>query len=114
MGRKMKDLKGDPPYGRLEVLRAVGTRHGKMYWECKCSCNNICVVSTTHLRNGHTASCGCLRDKVLGDRHLAWLDRKEAILRMLAGGKSRAEAAKELGISRQMISKILRRGNESS
>ncbi len=29
-------------------------------WICRCDCGNICTVSISNLRNGHTKSCGCL------------------------------------------------------
>ena len=29
-------------------------------WRCKCDCGNETIVSKTHLRTGHTRSCGCL------------------------------------------------------
>ena len=32
------------------------------YYECKCECGNTCVVEITHLRTGHTVSCGCYRE----------------------------------------------------
>lgn len=28
-------------------------------WHCKCDCGNECDVSGSHLRSGHTVSCGC-------------------------------------------------------
>lgn len=41
------------------------TRLGKRtyrYYECQCDCGNTCVVELTHLRTGHTQSCGCFRE----------------------------------------------------
>lgn len=29
-------------------------------WVCQCECGNYTVVSSCHLRSGHTQSCGCL------------------------------------------------------
>ena len=34
------------------------------YYECKCDCGNTCIVELTHLRSGHTKSCGCYRDYI--------------------------------------------------
>ena len=31
------------------------------YWLCKCDCGNEKVVEESHLKNGHTKSCGCYR-----------------------------------------------------
>jgi len=51
-------------FGRLKVISApikIGRRRKAT---CECDCGAIVFVDTTHLRNGHTASCGCLqRDK---------------------------------------------------
>lgn len=32
-------------------------------WLCKCNCGNETIVTTSHLKSGHTISCGCLRSK---------------------------------------------------
>jgi len=34
---------------------------GQIYWNCLCDCGASCVVRGTSLRNGHTASCGCVK-----------------------------------------------------
>ena len=31
------------------------------YWFCRCKCGNIIEVESSHLKNGHTTSCGCNR-----------------------------------------------------
>lgn len=50
-------------YGRLTVIDyADNIYYGKRLksaWKCKCECGNELVVTTDHLRNGHTKSCGC-------------------------------------------------------
>ena len=46
-------------YGRLIVVaRAVGD--GPRWWACECDCGGKKDVRGTLLRNGETASCGCL------------------------------------------------------
>ena len=37
----------------------------KAQWVCKCDCGNTKVVTTTHLKSGHTSSCGCLQLETL-------------------------------------------------
>jgi hypothetical protein len=32
-----------------------------MFYKCRCDCGNIAIVSGTHLRSGHTLSCGCIK-----------------------------------------------------
>lgn len=33
-------------------------------WLCECDCGNQIVVTTTHLKSGHTKSCGCYAKEV--------------------------------------------------
>ena len=44
-------------YGQLTVVRLVKPQ----YWECVCICGRSKIVRATHLRHGHTKSCGCMR-----------------------------------------------------
>ena len=66
MGAK-KDLTGQP-FGRLIVIREDGrAKNGTVLWLCRClgkngnDCGKEVVVAGNHLKDGHTASCGCLR-----------------------------------------------------
>ena len=57
------DLTGEK-YGRLTVVSEAEphyTSGGRklIMWNCKCDCGGTVVVSTSHLRSGHTVSCGC-------------------------------------------------------
>ena len=53
-------------FGRLIAVRATEERNNnKVIWECKCDCGNTVYVKSTLLKNGHTASCGCLRIETL-------------------------------------------------
>lgn len=63
----LKNLIGQT-FGRLIVIgRAPNyiTPKGqsKTMWYCVCSCGNeqVIIVSGTHLRSGHTTSCGCIQ-----------------------------------------------------
>lgn len=48
-------------FSRLLVLEEYGRdKEGRTLWKCQCSCGNIKIVSTKHLRNGSVQSCGCL------------------------------------------------------
>ena len=52
--------------GRLTVLEEVGsTIDNHARWRCQCACGKEVVVSGRRLRNGETASCGCLRTEQL-------------------------------------------------
>lgn len=49
-------------FGRLLVKKVhhKDKRH-KVFWECLCDCGNTIVVSGSHLKTGHTQSCGCIQ-----------------------------------------------------
>ena len=56
-------------FGKLIALEYLG----ESKWECQCDCGSKCIVTTSHLRSGHTTSCGCLRSK--GELIISqWLD----------------------------------------
>jgi hypothetical protein len=42
----------------VEFARRDASR--SLYWLCHCTCGNDTVVRGSHLRTGHTKSCGCL------------------------------------------------------
>lgn len=57
------DIKGKK-FGKLLVLNSVGVNKQRaIIWTCLCDCGNTTQVSGVDLRNGHTASCGCLYRK---------------------------------------------------
>ena len=57
---KMIDLTGQR-FGLLTVIeRAENAKNGVIRWRCKCDCGKETITSTSHLRSGHTKSCGCL------------------------------------------------------
>lgn len=62
-----EDLTGKR-FGQLTVLsgerRSGSSRH---YWRCRCDCGGETLVEASHLKNGHTKSCGCYR-KMLPQR----------------------------------------------
>lgn len=62
---KIVDLTGEK-FGRLTVLskavHLVGSR--AKHWHCQCVCGNAVMVREASLRNGYTASCGCVSTKI--------------------------------------------------
>ena len=46
-------------YGKLTVLSEYSNINYKRIYTCKCSCGNIKNIRLSHLRSGHTVSCGC-------------------------------------------------------
>lgn len=61
-------------FGRLTVIglpfrKQYGTK-GRMqlYVECRCSCGTVKTYQLTHLKTGHTQSCGCLGREQTAER----------------------------------------------
>ena len=47
---------------RLTVLhKDIDTSSRRIKWVCQCECGNIISVNTSHLKSGHTRSCGCIK-----------------------------------------------------
>lgn len=59
MGKPM-DLTGQR-YGQLQVLEQAPNLGRDRAWACCCDCGAVTVVRASHLRSGHTTSCGCFR-----------------------------------------------------
>jgi hypothetical protein len=53
-------------FGRLIVVKRVGSRSGKALWACDCDCGTHGHETTQNqLQRGHAQSCGCLREEFL-------------------------------------------------
>lgn len=62
---KAKNLTGRR-FGRLTAVERVGSSpEGSATWLCKCDCGKDTIVPSIFLSNGHTKSCGCLKQEVL-------------------------------------------------
>lgn len=59
------------PFGLLTVVADAGNnRHSQSVWRCSCACGGPDVlVCISHLKDGHTRSCGCLRKEVSRATH---------------------------------------------
>lgn len=57
-------------FGRLTVIGHGETRYScyVRYWECRCDCGTVKLISANRLRNGDCKSCGCLRREVSAER----------------------------------------------
>lgn len=53
-----QDLTGQT-FGYLTVESYAGKKGKRTAWNCRCVCGNTTVVTGTHLKDGHTKSCGC-------------------------------------------------------
>jgi len=47
-------------YGALLVLKRAKAPSRGVSWLCRCDCGRETIVHGSHLRSGHTRSCGCL------------------------------------------------------
>ena len=47
-------------FGNLTVIGFSKREFDHTYWKCRCRCGNELEVEGSHLKNGHTMSCGCL------------------------------------------------------
>ena len=57
----IKDLTGER-FGKLVVLKRVGSQNSHATWLCKCDCGNTTIVAGNHLTCGNIKSCGCTRE----------------------------------------------------
>ena len=62
MSKKLELL--NKRFDRLTVIKEKGkNKQGGIMWLCVCDCGNETAVTGACLKNGHTKSCGCLRDE---------------------------------------------------
>lgn len=58
-----KDITGRK-FGRWLVLSFAGNS----FWNCRCECGVEAVVRGSHLKRGHSQSCGCLKRELSSER----------------------------------------------
>lgn len=70
-------------FGRLEVLRRAENATGshKTQFFCRCDCGKELLVKSTHLTQGWTQSCGCLRtektrERMTGPNNPGWTGQR--------------------------------------
>ena len=57
-------------FGRLTVINRSTTKVNRVYWNCLCSCGNVSISQSSHLRTGKSQSCGCLKRELIGKRSI--------------------------------------------
>ncbi len=67
---KFIDLTGQR-FGRLTVIKRIGTKNSSPLWECVCDCGRTTQVTTSRLRSENTRSCGCIHHEQLSARNKA-------------------------------------------
>lgn len=68
VSHNFKDIK-NMRFGKLTVVdKTTPSKSGNARWVCLCDCGNKTIVIGSHLRSGHTTSCGCnkLSDQACG------------------------------------------------
>lgn len=53
-------------YGRWIARWPVGHKNGQVVWLCSCDCGKLGTVVGGNLASGGSASCGCLKNEVVG------------------------------------------------
>lgn len=46
-------------FGKLTVVKRVGSKDRRALWECKCECGNVCYFPSRYLLSLNVKSCGC-------------------------------------------------------
>lgn len=61
-----QDLTGKD-FNFLHVVELTGysSEREKRIWKCRCKCGKIIFISTDKIINGHTKSCGCIREDIV-------------------------------------------------
>lgn len=90
---RFKDIT-DQTFTRLTARNLHGKRGSQMLWDCDCSCGGKAVVTTSHLLNGHTQSCGCLQRERTGISHTKHGMRHTRIWNAWSNMKNRCENPK--------------------
>jgi hypothetical protein len=72
-------------FGRLTVIEDAGkNKHNNVIWKCLCDCGNMTNVTTGHLQNGDTQSCGCLhKERITANRKVDLTGRRFGRLTVL-------------------------------
>ena len=78
-----EDLTGKK-FGRLTAIDSMTRKGGrKRYWLCECDCGKQTVVEESHLKSGHTKSCGCYRRELPRKRQMDFTGRRYGRLLVL-------------------------------
>lgn len=83
-----QDLRGRQ-FGRLTVIKEMPKRKNKYFWLCRCECGNEKLVEESHLKSGHTRSCGCYRRDIMRSKRVDLTGERYG--RLLIQGPVRAE-----------------------
>lgn len=58
-GKSLRKDISNQRFGRLLVIKCIGSKNGARQWLCQCDCGNIKITSVDNLTSNHVTSCGC-------------------------------------------------------
>lgn len=88
-----EDLRGKR-FNRLTVIDQEKRENTKRhYWRCLCDCGNETVVEESHLKGGHTKSCGCYRRDLPREKRVDLRGRRFG--RLVALGPAKEKVGKD-------------------
>ena len=61
----------------------TGRKSRRHYWLCRCDCGKEKTVEESHLKTGHTKSCGCYRKELPSSRRIDLTGRQFGRLKVL-------------------------------
>lgn len=86
-------------YNFLTVLEAVQRKQtsgtNSWYWRCLCDCGKETVSLPRSVISGETKSCGCYKDKMIGDRRRVHGENKTPLHRTWVSMRMRCRDTKE-------------------
>ena len=94
-------------YGRL-VIRGVEKVNGLWYCECECECGVKCRKILSNVVSGKSESCGCILREIRASDKGESLERYGSAISRYERGERMASIAKDLGISRQRLSVLMK------
>lgn len=94
-------------YGRL-VIKGVEKVNGLWYCECECECGSRCRKLLSNVVSGKSESCGCILREMREGEKGGSLDKYGVAIERYERGESMASIAKDLGISRQRLSVLMK------
>ena len=91
MRHRFDDLTGRE-FGRLRVISFFGKdKRGNTLWKCLCQCGNTTIAGGSHLRQGNTKSCGCLKKDTNREKWTTHGKRNTRLYRVYHSMKDRCE-----------------------
>lgn len=67
---KLIDITGQR-FGRLVVQTRAANAGHHLRWDCVCDCGQARTINSSHLKTGHTVSCGCMASETTAARNVS-------------------------------------------